>query len=126
MELGPDLPHEELFRETVAAILRSEGLQIWLAILNGEVAGTFSIAIIPTHGARCRPLAVVEDVIVSPPAQRQGVGRAMMQQAMELARASGCYKLMLSSSFRHEEAHRFYDRLGFQRHGFSFTVELKS
>ena len=44
---------------------------------------------------------------------------------MALSRAAGCYKLALSSNIRFERAHAFYDKLGFQRHGYSFVVELE-
>jgi hypothetical protein len=33
-------------------------------------------------------------------------------------------KLALSSNFKRNAAHAFYDSLGFQRHGYSFLVDL--
>ena len=48
----------------------------------------------------------------------------MMQFALDLCRAKGCYKLMLSSNAKREHAHAFYESLGFERHGFSFRVNL--
>jgi GNAT superfamily N-acetyltransferase len=70
------------------------------------------------------PSAIVEDVVVLEARQSQGVGRAMMAHAMAEARAAGCYKLMLSSNQKREGAHAFYASLGFQRHGFSFLIEM--
>jgi GNAT superfamily N-acetyltransferase len=46
----------------------------------------------------------------------------MMEHARELAREAGCYKLALSSNQRRVQAHAFYERLGFERHGVSFVV----
>ena len=37
--------------------------------------------------------------------------------------AAGCYKMALSSNLKREAAHRFYDSLGFGRHGYSFLIE---
>ena len=48
----------------------------------------------------------------------------MMHHAMDEARKTGCYKLQLSSHTRFKDAHAFYDRLGFTRHGYSFYVDL--
>jgi GNAT superfamily N-acetyltransferase len=48
----------------------------------------------------------------------------MMHHAMALAREAGCYKLVLSSNQKRERAHAFYESLGFQRHGFSFSIEI--
>ena len=70
------------------------------------------------------PSAIVEDVVVDMDCQSQGVGRAMMAHAMSLAREAGCYKLVLSSNQKRERAHAFYESLGFQRHGFSFLIEI--
>jgi GNAT superfamily N-acetyltransferase len=46
----------------------------------------------------------------------------MMEHARALAREAGCYKLALSSNQKRVEAHAFYERIGFERHGFSFVV----
>jgi len=70
------------------------------------------------------PSAIVEDVAVAPALQGNGIGKAMMQFALELCRGKGCYKLMLSSNLKREQAHAFYDSLGFERHGFSFRVDV--
>jgi len=54
----------------------------------------------------------------------RGIGRAMMEHAREECCKAGCYKFALSSNLNREDAHRFYDSLGFERHGYSFRVEL--
>jgi GNAT superfamily N-acetyltransferase len=66
---------------------------------------------------------VVEDVAVSPSHQGKGIGRAMMAHALEECRKAGCYKLALSSNLKRENAHQFYESLGFKRHGYSFVIE---
>jgi GNAT superfamily N-acetyltransferase len=50
-------------------------------------------------------------------------GQQMMQFAMHCCREKGCYKVVLSSNIKREAAHRFYESLGFQKHGYSFIVE---
>jgi GNAT superfamily N-acetyltransferase len=68
------------------------------------------------------PSGVVEDVAVRAGQRGQGIGKRMMEFALERCREAGCYKMALSSNLRREEAHRFYDSLGFERHGYSFLV----
>jgi GNAT superfamily N-acetyltransferase len=70
------------------------------------------------------PSALVENVVVDERCRSQGIGAAMMHFAMDEARRAGCYKLALSSNLVRERAHAFYDRLGFERHGYSFRVML--
>jgi len=47
-----------------------------------------------------------------------------MMHAMDLARHAGCYKLALSSNQKRHRAHAFYESLGFQKHGYSFQIQL--
>ena len=97
---------------------------VWLAERDGAVVGTFILFILPALGDRCRPLAVVEDVVVDETLRGGGIGRRMMEFALRKAREANCYKLMLSSNLKRAEAHAFYESLGFQRHGYSFLVDL--
>ena len=107
-----------------ALLSRYPSFHIFVAILDQSVVGTYALVILDNMAKRGRKSAVVEDVAVHPQHQRHGVGRAMMQHAMLQCRQAACYKLTLSSNLKRQHAHRFYDSLGFTRHGYSFQVEL--
>lgn len=99
-------------------------VRVFIARRAGIAVGTLTFFVLPLLAHGGAPEAVVEDVAVHPDAQGQGIGRALMAHAMGLAREAGCYKLALSSNQRRVQAHGFYERLGFERHGFSFVVGL--
>jgi GNAT superfamily N-acetyltransferase len=90
----------------------------------GRVVGTFALLVMDNLGHRGAPSAVVEDVVVAGDLQGRGIGRRMMAEAIAIARAKGCYKLALSSNLKRTAAHAFYDGLSFERHGYSFRVQL--
>jgi GNAT superfamily N-acetyltransferase len=92
---------------------------------DGPPIGTYVLLIMDNIAHGGRPLAVVEQVAVAHGKQGQGIGTLMMHHAMDEARAAGCYKLQLSSHTRFHDAHAFYDKLGFTRHGYSFYVDLE-
>jgi GNAT superfamily N-acetyltransferase len=96
--------------------------RLFVASVEGTIVGAYSLLILDKLAKRGIPSGIVEDVAVDPSAQRQGVGRAMMEHARELCREAGCYKLMLSSNLSRTAAHEFYERLGFEKHGYSFRV----
>jgi GNAT superfamily N-acetyltransferase len=98
--------------------------QLYLAEYGDRLAGTFALLIMDNLGECGTPSGIVEDVVVEPEVQRHGVGRAMMEQAMAICRQKGCYKMMLSSNLRRTGAHAFYESLGFEKHGYSFRVDL--
>ena len=98
--------------------------RFFVAEAGGVIAGTYALIILDNLAKRGKRAGVVEDVAVAPSHQGQGVGRAMMAHAREQCRAAGCYKMMLSSGLPRESAHRFYEALGFERHGYSFLIRL--
>jgi GNAT superfamily N-acetyltransferase len=100
--------------------------RIHLAVSGGMVVGTFSLLVVATLSHRGTPSALVEAVVVDANSRGSGVGQAMMRRALDIARTKGCYKLALSSGSHREDAHRFYDNLGFERHGVSFVAHLEA
>ena len=112
---------EEIF----ARIRTYPNYMIYLAERDGEIIGTFALLImdnIAHHGAG---EGIVENVIVRPQFQSQGIGKEIMEYAMQLCAEAGCYKLVLSSNIVRERAHQFYENLGFEKYGYAFRVELK-
>lgn len=109
-------------RRRFEALLERPGHTMFVAEIGGEVVGTYALIFIPglTHGGR--DSAIVEDVVVSPAHRGKGIGTWMMRDAMERSRRRECYKLVLSSHLQRDNAHRFYEGLGFRKHGFSFLV----
>jgi ribosomal protein S18 acetylase RimI-like enzyme len=68
--------------------------------------------------------AVLDAVSVSAAYRNQGIGKQMMQAALKLSQAAGCYKVTLSSNLKRNRAHHFYQSLGFRQHGWSFSLQL--
>jgi len=95
---------------------------VYVAEIDGKIAGTFALLIMDNLGHLGAPSAVVEDVAVDPTLHGEGIGRAMMAYAIEVCRSKGCYKLALSSNLKREKAHAFYEALQFERHGYSFRI----
>jgi len=100
--------------------------QVHVVEFEGAVVGTFSLLVVVALSHRGIPGALLEAVVVDEKCRNRGVGEAMIRRAMDVAKAKGCYKVALSSSSRRVAAHRFYDNMGFQRHGISFLVELEA
>jgi GNAT superfamily N-acetyltransferase len=93
-----------------------------VAELDGRVVGTFALLVMDNLGHMGSPSAVLEDVVVDENRRGMGIGKRMMEYAHELCRRQGCYKMTFSSNRNREAAHRFYESLGFTRHGFSFYI----
>ena len=82
---------------------------------DGRVTGTLVLIIVPNLSHGGRPWAEVENVVVDESVRGSGHGRLLMEQAEALAQEAGCYKLQLMSHWdRKDEAHVFYERLGYE------------
>ncbi|GGD47590.1 hypothetical protein GCM10011514_09470 [Emticicia aquatilis] len=98
--------------------------KVFVAEYEQQLIGTFAILIMENMAHQGTPSAVVEDVGVLPAVQGKGIGKLMMEYALNYAKEKGCYKMSLSSNLKREKAHQFYESLGFQKHGFSFLMNL--
>ncbi len=112
--------HQRALRELTA----SPWYRLLVAEADGQIVGTYEICILPgiAHGAR--PRAIVENVVVDERYRSRGVGDAMMRDAVERARAAGCFRVGLTSHLRRADAHRFYERLGFRHTHRGYTWYL--
>jgi len=76
-------------------------------------------------GHRGTSSAIVEVLVVHHDWRGMGMGKKMMDFAVRECRKRKCYKISLSSNLQREIAHRFYESLGFKRHGYSCYIDLQ-
>jgi len=62
----------------------------------------------------------LEDVATHPAHQGKGAGSAVVRALVELARQSGCYKVILSCK---DENIAFYSKIGFRRHDNGMRID---
>ncbi len=114
-ELNPE--DDELDLHNAEAIWKKSEFQHVLtylvAIEDNEIVGTCNIAIIDNLTRSGRPYGIIENVITSIRHRRKGIGKILVENAVELAKANNCYKVVLLSSSKRIEAHQFYESLGF-------------
>lgn len=98
--------------------------KVYVAVIDGVVIGTFALLIMDNLANMGKSSGIVEDLVVHTDWQKKGIGRQMMQFAMQICRQNNCYKLVLSCNIKRKKAHNFYKNLGFKQHGYSFKVDF--
>jgi GNAT superfamily N-acetyltransferase len=87
--------------------------ELIVADLDGTVVGTCQLTFTPSLSRGGSERMTIEAVRVSREQRGGGIGRAMMQWALDRARDRGCGVAQLTTDKRRAEAHRFYESLGF-------------
>ena len=77
------------------------------AVENGKVISTCYCLIIPNLTRLGSSIAFVENVVTDSEYRGQGLGRKVMEMAIEFARENNCYKVILQSASFRKEAHQF-------------------
>jgi GNAT superfamily N-acetyltransferase len=101
--------------EAFDEISRDPDAALYVATAAGDVVGTFQMNVLRFLTRAGGRVALIEAVMVSRSSRSQGVGTRMMRFAIDEARRRGCVRVQLTSQKRRTRAHRFYERLGFER-----------
>lgn len=98
--------------------------QLIVAELDGNVIGTLHLIFIPSISYQGGLRAQVESVRVDRKFQNQGIGSELMQWTIERARERGAHIMQLTTHKSREDAHRFYERLGFEKSHLGMKLKL--
>jgi GNAT superfamily N-acetyltransferase len=90
----------------------------------GQEAGRVFLYIL-YNDLHLEPFAYLEDLFVGEVWRSQGLGKQLMQMAVEEARQQGCYKLVLTSRDGRDGLHEWYAKLGFKQWGSEFRMDFK-
>jgi len=92
---------------------------------DGEVIGTLHLMFLPSISFQGGLRAQVESVRVDKKFQNQGMGSQIMEHAIQIAKARGAHVMQLTTHNTRNDAHRFYERLGFKASHMGMKLNLK-
>lgn len=101
----------------------SESDPVFVATHNDTVVGMIAL-----HIARWiqleKPIARIPAMIVYSEFQRRGIGRRLIDRALDHARKTGCGVIELTTANDRDDAHAFYRDLGFEQTSLRFKRTL--
>ena len=110
-------------RDVFLAHLEHEEAQVFVAELDGEIAGAVSLWIQPRLNWTT-PQAWIPDLYVDPAFRRRGAARALLDACVQEARSRGCHTLVLESGHHRAEAHQLYESYGFTHYARAYALQL--
>ncbi|MCZ7459259.1 GNAT family N-acetyltransferase [Streptomyces sp. WMMC940] len=88
--------------------------RLMVAERDGLTVGTLQLTIIPGLSRRGATRAIIEAVRIHADERGSGLGTQLIEWAVEESRHHGCRLVQLTSDASRADAHRFYERLGFE------------
>ena len=109
-----DYSNAEQFSGTWNTILSDEKIKCFIAYEGTEPVSTCIITVVPNLTRNQMSYAVIENVVTGNNYRKKGYGKAVINEAVKTAKQNNCYKVMLLSGTGRKEAHRFYEKIGFE------------
>jgi predicted N-acetyltransferase YhbS len=120
-QMHEDAPFDEVLSEIAfSEILELPSRVMLVAVDNEVVVATLDLFVMANMTRGGRPWAGIENLVVDVAHRRAGIGKALMDVAVDLAQGQGCYKLQLVSHQTRSAAHDLYRQVGFDApvHGY--------
>ena len=122
-ELGYPTTESDM-RERLATIEADGNYRTFVAQVAAAVVGVVGVGLAPDyeHNGTYGRIAVLA---VSGAHRRNGLGRALVEAAESWAASRGATAMLVNTAHHRENAHRFYDRIGYASTGLRFVKELR-
>lgn len=121
-ELGYETASNEM-RVRLKSILRDAHYRTFVAKIGTELCGMIGTLTHMSHEHNDLSGKIIA-LVVSKKQRRSGVGRALIAAAERDFARRNVTRLTLTTRFERDEAHRFYEALGYSRTGFRFAKNL--
>jgi GNAT superfamily N-acetyltransferase len=91
----------------------NNGIKYFIAIENNKIISSCYLAIIPNLTRNGKSNGFIENVITDEKYRKKGIGKKLIEMAIEYGKQNNCYKIILQSSCKRKENHMFYEKCGF-------------
>ena len=121
-ELGYETKRTEM-ETRLKLILSDPTYKTFVAIIDGHVCGMIGTLTCPSYEHN-DPGGRILALVTSSAARRKGIGRALMEAAEKDFAQRGITRVALNTRLTREDAHKFYESLGYERNGWRFVKQL--
>ncbi|TPW25861.1 GNAT family N-acetyltransferase [Pararhizobium mangrovi] len=116
--------HRTAYERAFDAIAASPNETLYVADYGGRVVGVAKATVLTTLTNRGASAVLVETVHVRTDMRGNGIGQALVDFCVSRARELGACSVKLMTNRDRVDAHRFYERLGFERSHHGYRMKL--
>lgn len=104
----------EAWEKLIKKFAQDDKIHLLVAEEDGKVVSSVHMTIVENLTHNLRPYAVIENVVTHGAYRNKGYASALLNQATEIARENGCYKVFLETGSNKESTLNFYKNNGFK------------
>jgi ribosomal protein S18 acetylase RimI-like enzyme len=121
-ELGYETDHTEM-ETRLKLILSNPAYKTFVSILDGSVCGMIGTVAYPSYEHN-DPGGRILALVTSSAMRRRGIARALVATAEKDFAQRGVKRIALNTQLTRQDAHKFYESLGYERNGWRFVKQL--
>ena len=121
-ELGYDTQRIEM-ETRLTLILSNPAYKTFVAIMDGRLCGMIGTFTYPSYEHN-DPGGRILALVTSSATRRRGIGRALVATAEKDFAQRGVGRVALDTRLTRQDAHKFYESLGYERNGWRFVKQL--
>lgn len=111
------------FHKVFSLCIADPKYHIVVAEMEAQILGYLTLWLRPclSHAGLS---ALIDELVVAEGARGQGVGRALLEEALKRARGAGCVEIEVSTGFDNEPAQSLYRSQAFEERGLLLEREI--
>jgi GNAT superfamily N-acetyltransferase len=118
------LPLDPRYLAAFEAITADPNQMQVVAERDGAVVGTMQLSFLPGIAFRGGRRGQIESVRIARSLRGRGLGKQMIEWAVDRFRERGCIMAQLASMSTRTDAHRFYEQMGWNKSHAGFKLKL--
>jgi GNAT superfamily N-acetyltransferase len=111
----PDMKGTDYITELWKDVYNDHSRYYFVVEEDGMLVSSCTLMILANLTRGGRPFGFIENVVTHPDYRNRGYGTAILHKAVETAKQSNCWRVMLLTGRKEESTLRFYENAGFQK-----------
>lgn len=118
-----DNRYREEADDNFRVVMTNDNSHIWVCEDGAQLVAFLSFSVRPVVRYPKR-IAEIDELFVSESHRRHGIAGQLMEKLETWCEEQGIHRVYIESAYKHEVAHKFYEKLGYINYGYHFYKSI--